>query len=310
MITKHGKQLSRRNLPGSPFAFSKLPPELQSLVIAELVVGPSMVPLRRLSSWNGCCGHCRGSIIDDKTTCLCANTKSYSTSCRCVSIFDGIFLASKPIRAEALRLYWSQNTIVHRGMLCTIRVPGHFLTRVPTAFFNMIRHLAIDTPCCIRGHEIRSKNLLGYSDWNRTTYFAPCEGAWKRFLTFLEKKQGEQLQVEIRTPPFKALWNKITNEADSENPPTLLMDYEIKETTFEKESARFEHLVQRFMVRVKVLLSEPDGKSTILIDHNPFLTKGQRIRALIPDNKLPESSTSPGQEIGELSRKRKNQEID
>lgn len=72
----------------------------------------------------------------------------------------------------------------------------------------------------------------------------------------------------------------------------------------------FKHLVQCFKVRVKVLISEPDGTSTVLVDYNPFSTGEQKLKTLVSADTLSDCSPPPDRDTGELSRKRRIQEVE
>lgn len=64
-----------------------------------------------------CCGECRGSGLLNTTEkeCRCTDFESYSTSCRCITLRDGIFFVSTAIRQEALKHYWKENTFIYQG---------------------------------------------------------------------------------------------------------------------------------------------------------------------------------------------------
>lgn len=136
IIHKMKKQISTDICP--PFAtkstekslFTNSPPEVQSMILSHLVVEESLVPLKntRLNARlpahrhrsRRCCGHCRGRnfSVQHDGECRCTSSLSYSTSCRCISLSDGIFFVSKNIRNEALKLYWANNTILLHGWVC------------------------------------------------------------------------------------------------------------------------------------------------------------------------------------------------
>jgi hypothetical protein len=147
--------------------------ELQYMILSYMVVEQAMIPLpnaRLISSIavtsyshsERRCGYCRGFDIKSDEDCRCVNSISYSTSCRCVSLFDGIFLVSKEIRIEAMRLYWSENTFLLHDCLENSGLDDgnntwpvrlgleHDITTVPLKYFRMIRRLVADTPSDFR----------------------------------------------------------------------------------------------------------------------------------------------------------------
>lgn len=93
---------------------SSLPLEILSMILSNLVVEETPIPLKnarlnvRLPGHQHhskrCCGHCRGDdfTVQNDEECRCTGLLSYSTSCRCVSLSEGIFFVSKSIRDEAL----------------------------------------------------------------------------------------------------------------------------------------------------------------------------------------------------------------
>jgi hypothetical protein len=246
------------------FPFSKLPAELRSMVLSHAVVEEAMVPLKnpRLQICSPrhkihakrCCGHCRGAgiVVDCDLNCRCINMESYSTSCRCVSLSDGIFFVSQEARAEALRVYWSKNKfILHKHIDFGL---GHTLRSVPKPHFKMIRHLVIDTPSYLEGPT--------FSD---TPYPVIRAGNphWGSVLRYLERHGGQKLQVEIRSSCKTKRKHDFDNFLDSwwMDP---LMNREV-----ERQAGLFRNLVLGLRLRVKALISETET-TTVLVDHDPF----------------------------------------
>lgn len=158
----------RRSSSTNSFPFLKLPTELRSMVISYLVVEDGPIPLhsRRLSSqpirigyhFIRCCGPCRGFYIETDDKCGCINTESYSTSCRCVSLFAPIFFVFKDVRTEALRLYWSEYTFCMHDKgpdsptaIHPRRIQG-LIAPTSTNKFQQVRRLVVDTFTCVGGY--------------------------------------------------------------------------------------------------------------------------------------------------------------
>lgn len=126
IVRKAAQQLAKPpQVHRTSFPFMKMPPEIQSMVLAHAVTDDGRIPIQYPNSYGispvrwphaaRCCGHCRRKLVLTDIDCRSINNESYSTTCRCVFLSDGIFLTTKDLREEALRLYWKKNIFLIAG---------------------------------------------------------------------------------------------------------------------------------------------------------------------------------------------------
>lgn len=93
---------------------------------------------------------------------------------------DGVFHIFKEIRAEALRLYWSENSFLIVGYVES-DIEDAILT-IPAQYFTLIRKLVIDTHCLPSGR-------VGGGYLPRRCWLGP--------LTLLQQMGNPNIQVEV-----------------------------------------------------------------------------------------------------------------
>lgn len=195
-----------------------------------------------------CCGECRGSGLLNTTEkeCRCTDFESYSTSCRCITLRDGIFFVSTAIRQEALKHYWKENTFIYQGKIDQgniysfrrlVHCPfGQAINRSFESHFRTIRHIIIET---------------------RTNLAAdPNQGDWRSYtqlLNFFKNWGGPQLRVGIRLPYIRPSM-----------PMTFLISLRPDITSKNRED--FKRMAQKSKLKLRVFISHEDGSVTKFLD--------------------------------------------
>ncbi|PWY91326.1 hypothetical protein BO94DRAFT_513269 [Aspergillus sclerotioniger CBS 115572] len=153
------------NLPNKPpFQFSRLPKEIQLMVLEEILLNRSDPTLQpsdcapgiitfqdrkrsRIAMFHSltCCGTCSPL----KAMCFCyARQTAFSTSCTCFSSPLPYFLVSREFYENARRIFFTKNkfAFVEEDPEYMMR----FLHYIPTASTLLIQHLSFKFPVCYR----------------------------------------------------------------------------------------------------------------------------------------------------------------
>ncbi|KAL4782181.1 hypothetical protein BJX76DRAFT_298337 [Aspergillus varians] len=164
------------NLNGKPpFPFTKLPNEVQLMILEHLLIkrsDPFLPAAEREAATVGlldrkiqptthsplaCCGNCSPL----RAVCFCETRQTaFSTSCTCFSSPLPYFLVSRRFYEDCRRLFFTRNhfTFVEEDPEPIMR----FLNPIPTSSFMQIRHLSFKFPLSYRMYHksARSENAM------------------------------------------------------------------------------------------------------------------------------------------------------
>lgn len=117
--------VARKDFLPSNTSPRELPFEIQSMIVSHTVVSRDPIPLRNYRSETCLLDSTQSGAVDNvvapigttENDCRRTDFESYSMSCQCITLREGIFFASTAIRLEALKLYWTENTFIFQGQI-------------------------------------------------------------------------------------------------------------------------------------------------------------------------------------------------
>ncbi|KAF2669806.1 hypothetical protein BT63DRAFT_469447 [Microthyrium microscopicum] len=223
LLSTHGQALlsERFHTPKSSFPFSKLPLEIQSMVLAQtnLISEPQsansdLCYLKVSKKSHGCCGYCGGRnyrnpprnrypllagflTFSTDEDCFCGNQiLTYSSSCRCnLQRSSPLFAVNSSIRQEALRIFYIHNPCKASGS--ALRVLNR-LKSIHPDHLHLIKDLRINYGSSITWTEEELKHPSGYNtddDW-KTIH------ALFQFISTNIKLENSEIEINYNTYPY------------------------------------------------------------------------------------------------------------